>query len=180
MSSVVRASWGVRLTWLSHLEWGSHYHRTRPEGEASQEEGGERTSLPTRCLHVVYMFLTMKCVLGNIFLIYKCITEECVRERPRHIRIPKKTAQPCIPICTQSSAHASDISAEGVEMWFCWYFQMQNRSLFPSVWLSLLSNRMEMPASKTCCQKHVWQTFQFLCIENKHFFQWALFRVHSL
>lgn len=131
-------------------------NKTRKEKPAKSREG--RGHLCPRCLHVVCMFPTMKCVLGNIFLIYKCITEECVRERQRHVRIPETTAQPCISECMQSSEHARDTAAEGVEMWFCWYFQMQNRSLFPSVWLSLFSNRMKMPASKTCCQKHAWQS----------------------
>ena len=31
------------------------------------------------------MFLTMNCVLGNIFLIYRCITVECVCEREKNM-----------------------------------------------------------------------------------------------
>lgn len=90
-----------------------------------------------------------------------------MRERERHVRIPKKTAQPCIPLYIQSLEYVSDKFAEGVEMWFCWYFQMQNRSPFPSAGLPLFSSRIKMPALGTCCQKLAWRSISIpLCSER--------------
>ena len=57
------------------------------------------------------------------------------------------------PVYLQSSVYVSDKLAEGVGMWFCWYFQMQNRSPFSSVRLLLFANRIKILSFKTSCQK---------------------------
>lgn len=69
----------------------------------------------------------------------------------------------------------SDKFAEGVGMWFSWYFQMQNRSPFSSIGLSLFSKRMKMRAFRLVARNLLGKTLQFLCRENKHFFQWVGF-----
>lgn len=68
---------GSGLTWPRHLAWGPPPHRTGLGG--SSRRGGEAggASLPTvftLCMDVSMM----KCVLGNVVLIYRRITEECV------------------------------------------------------------------------------------------------------
>lgn len=96
--------------------------------------------------------MTMKRVLGNVPFICRYITAERVYEKET-FQIPKKIAQSCIPLYLQSSVYVSDQLAEGVGMWFCWYFQMQNRSPFSSVRLLLFANRIKIPSFKTSCQK---------------------------
>lgn len=117
---------------------------------------GKRVCL-LHLLHSVNKFQTMKCVLGNVLFVFRCITVECVRVRETDVsECQRKQLSPALHY-TQSSVYVSDKFAEGVGMWFGWYFQMQNRSPFFSVWLSLFSNRMKIPAFKTYCQKLGWQ-----------------------
>ena len=155
----VQPPWRVhsqRLTWLN-LEWGIPSPQdTTGRGcpAKGSGQGRRRGHLCPWCqLHYVYMCLTMKCVLGNVFLIFTYITEECVWEK-QTCQNPKENS---LALHSIIYTKLSDKFAEGVGMWFCWYFQTQNRSPFPSIWLSLFSKRMKMQAFKTCCQKLAWQ-----------------------
>lgn len=97
----------------------SHHHRTcYPRVQGS---GGRRGHLCLWCrLYYVYMCLTMKCVLGNVFLIFTYITEECVCEREKETcQNPKENS---LALHSIIYTKLSDKFAEGVGMWFCWYF----------------------------------------------------------
>lgn len=72
------------------------------KGAPSQGLGWGRGHLCPECLpHYVYMLMTVKCVLGNVLFICRCITAECVYEKET-CQIPKKIAESCIPLYIQS------------------------------------------------------------------------------
>lgn len=48
--------------------------------------------LPGCLPHDVYISWTMKCVLGNVLFIYRCITAECVYEGERDLSDPKENS----------------------------------------------------------------------------------------
>lgn len=180
MSSVGRASWAVRLTWLSHLEWGSQYHRTRPEGRSQPRVGREEDTFA----HSVYM-LYICFWQWNVFLetssSFINVSPRSVCERDRDMSESQR--QQLSPAFQYVYKAQNMLGIQRQKGWKCGFVGISKCKTglssplfgchcFPTEWKCLHPRHV--------ARNMLGKAFQFLCIENKCFFQWVLFCVHSL